>query len=648
MDMKSIVRTGAALVFFLVFNIIIGAANFGEQETSSEWRKLQWDRYDVVIDNFDTTANRFDVTEIYRLSVSRGTFSYGYAEIPTDRTEGLADITISENGTAYTQSCYNRAGTFCVTHENDVTSIQYNFLNPFSDGQTRTIRLKYTVTGALRSYNAGDELFWAALPGDLSFPVMASRVDVILPDGVEPLLTTGYPEDTWQFVASGNRLTWISPPRPSDDGMFEVRVQYPHNSQMKKPDWQAGYDREQKYEDDYQPIVSLAILALTVLGTLGGGLFIVLNFLRTGRDPDTVVVPEYLTEPPSDEPPGLIGALLDEKADMEDVMATLIDLARRDYLVIEQTEGSSLSVFKSGGFEFHRTGKETTDLRGYEKALLHSLFPSSRDHTTMSDLKDKFYTHIPTIKRQMYADLVKVGHFPRSPETTRNIWLGIGVGGMIVASALFWGALQLTIVSPLLPILPVGLGIVCTVALLFATSMPAKTEHGAQQAALWRAFRRYLKDIDQQDEIEPATQSFERYLAYATAFGIDQGFMKRVSPALTSMPRWYYPTYLGGPWDGGYRRGSSYPHTSQLPHRPGSGAPGSGPSLGSPGGPGGLSGMDHSLGQGLNAMSGGLSRMLNSTSRAMSSRPSSSGSRGGGFSGGGRGGGSGGGSRGFG
>jgi len=154
----------------------------------------------------------------------------------------------------------------------------------------------------------------------------------------------------------------------------EVRVQYPHDERMAKPSWQAAFDRERSYIENWQPLVSVLLLAVSVLFTLGGILFVVLRYLRRGRDPKALVVPEYLDERPTEELPGIVGLLLDEKADMKDILATLVDLARRGYLVIEQTEEGGLAgLFTNTEFTFHRTGKPADDLRPYERTLLRGI-----------------------------------------------------------------------------------------------------------------------------------------------------------------------------------------------------------------------------------------------------------------------------------
>ena len=626
--------------FILFGNVIAAVAQFFE-EPAGGGRSLRWDRYDVAIEDIDTTANRFQVTEFYTITVEVGPFRYGFAEIPQDRLERISDVLVYENRSLLTSSCSGSAGTYCARDEGDIYSIEYNFTRQVQNGESREIAIRYTVHGALRSYSGGDQLYWVAVPGDRAFPVMSSTVKVTMPADRPPLVTASYP-DTWQETIEDNVITWRSPGRMGSGDAVEVRVQYAHDARMKKPSWQAAYDRERAYLDDWQPIVSLLLLAITVLFTVGGVLFVLLRYLKHGRDPQTLVVPEYLSEPPSDERPGVVGLLLDEKADMKDIMATLVDLARRGLLVIEQEKRGGLAgMFTSTEFTFHRTEAPASDLRPYEHTLLKGLFPKGRDTTTLTQLRTKFYTHVPIIKRELYDDLIRQGYFTRSPETTRRLWTWGGVAVMVLASVAFWLLREATLISPLIIVPPIGLGIVGLASAIAGEFMPAKTAKGAQDAARWRAFKRYLANIESYGDIAGAAAKFEESLPYAIAFGMEKDLVRQVVPAMTAMPGWYFPTHLGGPWHGGYRRGQ--------PLRPVSMSGPGGLGDFSLGGPGGLNDMSRSLTEGLNAMNSGLTRMLNDASSAMTSRPQSSG-RGGGFSGGGGGGGggSGGGSRGFG
>jgi len=182
--------------------------------------------------------------------------------------------------------------------------------------------------------------------------------------------------------------------------------------------------------------------------------------------------------------------------------------------------------------------------------------------------------------------------------------------------------------------------------------MPRKTEKGAELAARAQAFKRYLQNIDQYADMEAQKSIWDRWLAYAVAFGIDKQYIRKFEIVQAPAPGWYIPDpalygpyrrrYYGGPWSGGESKEMS----DSFPINGVGGSDGKG--IG-----GGLSDVSRGMGASLASMSAGLGALLSSASTTMSSQPSSSSSgggwSGGGFSGGGgSGGGGGGGGGGFG
>ncbi|MCC7446949.1 MAG: DUF2207 domain-containing protein [Anaerolineae bacterium] len=621
---------------YLIAGILLcGVLLSGYTVSAQDNRSLRWDRWDVTIDKMVTQDNQFDVTENYVIAVTQGPFRFGTRNIPLNRITRIEGLQVSEGGVALRGDCSGSAGTFCGAISGGEYQIRYEFRSPANSGARRSFRIKYTVRGALRSYPGGDQLWWNALAPDRPFSVIDSTVTLTLPADRPLIKAASYP-DTWAQSVSGNTITWEAPGNLGKGGTVEVRVQYPHDERMPVSSWQADFDRNQALEETLRPILGILSLILTALFGIGGPLFAYIQYAQRGRDPEAVVVPEYLTEPPSDELPGVVGTLLDEKADMQDIMATLIDLARRGFIVIEQTKRGGLGgLFGGTDFTFHRLSQPDQKLRRVEQLLLSGVFSGYGSQVELSELRNKFYTKIPGIKRELYTELVRNGYFKRSPETTRSMWIGISIGVLVVAGLIGFGAYSLLWRFTPLSILPaIGLGITGIVLLIFASYMPAKTPKGSQEAARWRAFRQYLKNIKKYTDVQQASDQFEKYIGYAVAFGLDSQWIRDFAPALTSMPTWYYPTYIGGPWHRGYYGHGAAPDFS-------------GSSMG--GGFGDLNSMSQSLTEGLNAMSSGLTQMLNDASRVMTSQPSSSGG-GGGWSGGGSSGGgsSGGGSAGFG
>ena len=58
--------------------------------------------------------------------------------------------------------------------------------------------------------------------------------------------------------------------------------------------------------------------------------------------------------------------------------------------------------------------------------------------------------------------------------------------------------------------------------------MPAKTVKGAQEAAKWRAFRHYLKNIEQYSDIRQAAQQFDKFIGYAVALVFRSEVIRRL------------------------------------------------------------------------------------------------------------------------
>src|SRR5260370_6658950 len=101
------------------------------------------------------------------------------------------------------------------------------------------------------------------------------------------------------------------------------------------------------------------MVVLAGLLAIGGPVYMLIRYLTHGRDTEAVAVREYLAEPPSDVPPAVVETLLEEEANMHAILGTLVDLARRGFLVIEQHQHQGF-FDHSTDFIFHRTDKSTS------------------------------------------------------------------------------------------------------------------------------------------------------------------------------------------------------------------------------------------------------------------------------------------------
>ena len=116
--------------------------------------------------------------------------------------------------------------------------------------------------------------------------------------------------------------------------------------------------------------------------------------------------------PPEDLRPGQIGTLVDEEANTLDVTATIVDLAVRKHLVIEELEKTWF--LGKPDWKLSRLGAPTDDLLPYERELLDGLFEDG-DQVELSDLRKKFAPRLQKVKDALYADVVRRKWFRAPP-----------------------------------------------------------------------------------------------------------------------------------------------------------------------------------------------------------------------------------------
>lgn len=616
---------------------------------SAQSKSLEWLRWDVdVTINTDGT---FRVVETQEVAFIGGPFTFGFRNIPMDQVESITDIVVREGDTIYSDSRSESPNTYYTSFSGDELVI--NWFYPSTENLTRVWTIEYTVSGGLILFEDGDQLFWKAVPPNHDFPIGSSTVVVHLPPGATidanmPLASYGTAAFQPEVSFDGTQVSFFSSGPIAAGDEFEVRVQWPHGIvQAQAPAWQAEWEQERAWDEGGRQTLNLLFGAAGVLLLFGGPVLLYLLWMLRGRDPKVGVVPTHLSEPPSDLEPGLAGTLVDEKADMEDIVATMVDLARRGVIEMEELKTTRLLGGKSTNFRFRLLG-ETTGLRPYERTLVSRMF-GGKQEIKLTDLREKFYSSVSDLQRELYDETVAEGFFRTSPKKVRARFTGLGIAGLVLSAGIGFcvlGAFGSRIDALWCPF--ISLGITSIGMIIVGQAMPAKTPVGSEEKAKWEAFKKYIERIEDYTELEAATEQFDKYLPYAIAFGLEHSWVNKFSRVpSTPMPGWYMPYGMG-------RAGRGGPIRAGGRSRGGAQTGGSGDLRGERATPGpSLDGMAEGLGSGLSGMATGLTSMLNTTARTFRSSPSSSGSSGsfsggggfsgGGFSGGGGGGGGGGG-----
>ncbi len=238
--------------------------------------------------------------------------------------------------------------------------------------------------------------------------------------------------------------------------------------------------------------------------------------------------------PPAQARPGELGVLTDHTADNTDITATMIDLAVRGYLRIEQTGKKDWTFTKLAA---------NRGLIGYERHLFDELFAKG-DVVETDDLKNSSYSDVLTGTRsRLYERVTKELHwFTRNPSTVRGLAIAGGIGLIVVSAG----------VGFLLGFAGFGLlgvaGILVGIGVLIANNrFGARTPDGSAVLAQTKGFELYLSTAEaDQIRFEEGIDVFSRYLPYAVIFGVADRWTK-VFAQLEAEGR-YTPTtgwYLG-------------------------------------------------------------------------------------------------------
>lgn len=514
----------------------------------------------------DMTINKdgsVEVIETWVVQFQGGPFRFAFRTIPFNNISSLVFDGVSENGEEYLRAGSETPNTFTVEAGNAERTITWYFTP--TTNKTRTFQLRYHLYDALRIYPAGDQFWWTFVETDRGYPINASRVTLHLPSTFElneiggTTYIRGIESDNVRAV-DGQTLQADGGPFPPDTD-WQVRVQFPHGVVTQAVQrWQQIDDERVKQAEAEQAAIqqfNFYALVATMLVAIGGGLALLVMWYMRGRDRAVALPAEFLNAPPSDPlidagqvlTPALAGTLIDEEANVRDVLATLIDWAQRGIIKIRALPQGAKTSDPNDDYVYEKIGTDAPPLEyAYERELMQRLFQGETSRS-MGMIRQKFTSSLKEMFDDLYDELVRRGYFQARPDRVRAQFYRLGWLLMVLlcpTAFLFQIYVGITISSTLSfawsAIAPWLLLFILAGAVMYlARFMPRKTPQGAEAAARWNAFRRYLEHIDRYTNVASAKEQFEKYLPYAVAFGIDKTWVEKFAAVDTPAPAWYIP-----------------------------------------------------------------------------------------------------------
>lgn len=397
---------------------------------------------------------------------------------------------------------------------------------------TRTVEIIYRVRNGTRFFKDYDEFYWNVTGNDWPVPIDQASATVHFPDSAAGSLRaqafTGVygsvRHDATAAVKGAVAQFATNNPLPMRGGLT-IDVYIPKDlltepGAITRVFWFVGGN----------PIVFLPPVTLI-------GMFAL--WWYKGRDPDAGMSVAPMYEPPPEISPAEAGTLLDDSIHPRDITSTMVDLAVRGYIKIEEVADKGL-VFTHKDYLFHLLKPQaqwaSSDLAPHERVMLENVFGGGSE-VRLSSLKNRFYTAVPVIRQDIMAQLKTKGIYLLDPESANGYSIAAAIG-ILIPFAIFqylgWANFFNSI-----PLLILCVAISALIWWLFARVMTAKTLKGARTRVAVLGFQEFMNRVDAERlKVMPPT-TFEKFLPYAMALGVEHHWAQAFAGIVKDPPSWY-------------------------------------------------------------------------------------------------------------
>jgi uncharacterized membrane protein len=405
---------------------------------------------------------------------------------------------------------------------------------PGASDATRTVNIEYAVANATKFFEEHDEFYWNVTGNDWAVPIARASATVYFPENTSGALRV----QAFQGVYGSSQTARSSVEGPVATaeaanlpmrGGLTIDVYIPKDL-LQEPGalTKAGWFLRSN------PIVSLPVWAFAVMFGL---------WWFKGRDPDPGMSVAPMYAPPENMGPAEVGTLIDDGVAPRDITSVLVDLAVHGYVKIVETDHKGF-LTTTKDYEFHLLKDRSTwaTLTDYERAMMERVFAGS-DVTRLSDLRNHFYTALPIMKDEIIGALKQKGMYTVDPESAHVLW---GIGAAVVAAPYI--ILQWTGFANFLNSMGVTIlcGIVAAlIVFLFGRKLSATSLKGAKTRVQIQGFQEFMNRVDADRLKTMPPDTFEKFLPYAMALGVEHRWAKNFEGIVQNPPTWYQGTTPG-------------------------------------------------------------------------------------------------------
>jgi len=220
----------------------------------------------------------------------------------------------------------------------------------------------------------------------------------------------------------------------------------------------------------------------------------------------------------------------DQSADLHDLTASIINFAVNRYIKIKKN-GKNFELIKL---------KNPIGLLDYEQQLWQKIFPGQKTSVKISELKNKFYAHLPNLKKSLYQEVTQKGYYATNPDRSRKIYLSLAFLLMLLLGGLSIFLMKVAdsgwyLTSALVVIIQ---------GFILAGKMPKRSKKGALAFEEIQGFKMYLTHaeryrIERLYAPKNFKEIFEKYIPYAIVLKVEREWAQQFKHLYNTPPNWY-------------------------------------------------------------------------------------------------------------
>ena len=512
-----------------------------------------------------------------------GDFNGVLRDIDYTRTSGLKDLTVGvkegENITYFSES--TGSGTYVYELEDTGEFANLKIYEP-SNNEKKTFYIGYTLVNVAEKYNDIGIFNRKIIDSGWSVPLNNITINITIPEGAakEDLKVFAHgpltgeskivDERTFQFTAPSLNYEFLEtlvifPPEliSASTNVFEQdELQNILDNEQELADEaneireEAIREQEELLKQEEREKASRPIFGALIAAALGS---IFVMFRKFTRELKPEFMGDYYRELPEDYSPAVMTYLMTKgRTKDDDIIATLLDLARKKVIKLRPMKIESGLIFKKEEDTFEITWMDKEKLSGllpHEQFLATWFIDEIGGGTglVLDDLEKvvkkqkaalQFQKDYEYFKAKVKDTAEKQKFFAPNKLQGAKVFVLIGIG--LILS----GLAGLFLLGSFIAIGLIVLGGVLLFGLISVNFIRKYSRRGVEHKAMWEAFKKFLQDFSNLKDAEiPSLVIWEHYLVYATSLGV-------ADEVIDQLPKVFTEADLSNPdltYMGGYR-----------------------------------------------------------------------------------------------